>query len=118
MNLNEIRTFVAVARTGSIQGAAKHLHMTQSAVSRLIQRLELDLGTKLFDRQSRPLMLTNDGRIAHEHGERILTATKELSEAFNPDVEPSGTLRIGAAHTLAELMAEHPWIYCGPGFQL
>jgi DNA-binding transcriptional LysR family regulator len=39
LNLNEVRTFVTVARTGSILAAAKQLHMTQSAVSRLVQRL-------------------------------------------------------------------------------
>lgn len=97
-----------VARSGSIQAAARQLHMTQSAVSRLVQRLELDLGATLFDRQTKPLILTHDGRVAFEHGERILDVTKAFSEALSPDAEPSGILRIGTAHVLAELVAERP----------
>lgn len=108
MKLNEIRTFVTVARTGSIQAAAKQLHMTQSAVSRLVQRLELDLGATLFDRQSKPLALTHDGQAALEHGQRVLNATEAFSEALSPSTEPSGVLRFGAAHALAELVAEAP----------
>jgi DNA-binding transcriptional LysR family regulator len=108
VKLNEIRTFVAVARTGSIQGAAQQLHMTQSAVSRLIQRLELDLGATLFDRQTKPLLLTGDGRIALDHCRRILGATDALAEALAPSAAPSGLLRIGTAHALAEIVAERP----------
>jgi DNA-binding transcriptional LysR family regulator len=108
LNLNEIRTFVAVARTGSIQAAAKQLHMTQSAVSRLVQRLELDLGATLFDRQTKPLVLTHDGRVALEHAQRVLNATEAFSDALSPTAAPSGVLRIGTAHVLAELVAEHP----------
>ncbi|WP_074123195.1 LysR family transcriptional regulator [Bradyrhizobium sp. AS23.2] len=71
MKLNEIRTFVTVAQTGSVQAAARQLHMTQSVVSRLVQRLERDLGATLFDRQSKPLALTYDGQSALHHGRRV-----------------------------------------------
>jgi DNA-binding transcriptional LysR family regulator len=108
VKLNEIRTFVTVARTGSIQAAAKQLHMTQSAVSRLVQRLELDVGATLFDRQTKPLSLTHDGRAALERGQRVLHATEAFSEAVSPTAAPSGVLRIGTAHVLAELVAERP----------
>src|SRR6202034_3837020 len=108
VKLNEIRTFVTVARTGSIQAAARQLNMTQSAVSRLVQRLELDLGATLFDRQSKPLALTHDGRVALEYGQRVLHAAEAFSEALSPAALPSGVLRIGAAHVLAELVAERP----------
>ena len=84
MKLNEIRTFVAVARTGSIQAAARQLHMTQSAVSRLVQRLEGDLGATLFDRQTKPLALTHDGQAALDHGQRVLNAAEAFSEALSP----------------------------------
>jgi DNA-binding transcriptional LysR family regulator len=93
MKLNEIRTFVAVAQTGSVQAAADRLHMTQSAVSRLVQRLEMDLGATLFDRHAKPL---------------ILGAAEAFTEALAPDTAPSGVLRIGSAHALAELIAERP----------
>ena len=108
MKLNEIRAFVTVAGTGSIQTASERLHLTQSAVSRLIQRLELELGVSLFDRQTKPLALTADGRIALEHGRCVLTSVEAFSDALAPDAAPSGLLRIGTAHALAELVAEHP----------
>jgi DNA-binding transcriptional LysR family regulator len=82
--------------------------MTQSAVSRLVQRLELDLGTALFDRQTKPLILTHDGRVALEHAQRVMNAAEAFSEALSPTAAPSGVLRIGAAHVLAELVAERP----------
>lgn len=108
MKLNEIRTFVAVARTGSVQAAAKQLHMTQSAVSRLVQRLELDLGATLFDRQTKPLILTHDGQAALEHGRRVLDAAEAFADALSPAASPSGVLRIGTAHAFAEIVAERP----------
>jgi DNA-binding transcriptional LysR family regulator len=108
MKLNEIRTFVTVAQTGSAQAAAKQLNMTQSAVTRLVQRLELDLGATLFDRQTKPLLLTHDGQTALAHGRRILDATEAFADALSPAAAPTGVLRIGTAHALAELVAEKP----------
>lgn len=108
MKLNEIHTFVTVAQTGSVQAAAKQLNMTQSAVSRLVQRLESDLGALLFDRQTKPLALTHDGQAALEHGRRVLNATEAFADALSPTAVPSGILRIGTAHALAELVADRP----------
>jgi DNA-binding transcriptional LysR family regulator len=108
LKLNEIRTFVTVAQTGSVQAAARQLNMTQSAVSRLVQRLELDLGATLFDRQTKPLVLTHDGQAALDHGRRVLNATEAFADALAPAAPPSGVLRIGTAHALAELVAERP----------
>ncbi|HEY0832270.1 MAG TPA: LysR family transcriptional regulator [Azospirillum sp.] len=104
MKLNEIRTFVAVAEARSVQEAAARLHLTQSAVSRLIQRLEADVGATLFDRQSKPLMLTRDGEIALLHGRRVLASVNELAGAFAPGSEPAGVLRLGATHVLARAL--------------
>ncbi|WP_407180854.1 LysR family transcriptional regulator [Bradyrhizobium sp. STM 3562] len=108
MKLNEIRTFVTVAQTGSVQAAARQLHMTQSAVSRLVQRLERDLGATLFDRQTKPLALTHDGQAALHHGRRVLDAAEAFSDALSPAAPPMGVLRIGTAHALAETVAEQP----------
>lgn len=104
MKLNEIRTFVAVAEAQSVQEAAARLHLTQSAVSRLIQRLEADVGATLFDRQSKPLMLTRDGEIALAHGRRVLASVDQLAGAFAKGSEPAGLLRLGATHVLARAL--------------
>ncbi|UGY12601.1 LysR family transcriptional regulator [Bradyrhizobium septentrionale] len=116
MKLNEIRTFVTVAQTGSVQAAARQLHMTQSAVSRLVQRLELDLGATLFDRQTKPLALTHDGQAALDHGRRVLDAAEAFSDALAPTAPPMGVLRIGTAHALAEVVAERPLDQLRSGF--
>ena len=60
-SLKAIRCFEVAARHGSFTLAAAELHVTQGAVSRLIQSLEEDLGTPLFDRQGRTLRLTATG---------------------------------------------------------
>ncbi|WP_349599291.1 LysR family transcriptional regulator [Azospirillum argentinense] len=108
MKLNEIRTFVAVAEAQSVQEAAHRLGLTQSAVSRLIQRLEAELGVSLFDRQTKPLALTRDGEMALAHAHRVLKAADELSDAFAGAAQPQGLLRLGVAHVLTAIAAHHP----------
>ncbi|PWC54773.1 LysR family transcriptional regulator [Azospirillum sp. TSO22-1] len=105
MKLNEIRTFVAVAEAQSVQEAANRLHLTQSAVSRLIQRLEAEVGATLFDRQSKPLALTRDGETALAHARRVLEAVDGLGEAFAGSGQPAGILRLGATHVLSRLLS-------------
>ncbi|MBP2294902.1 LysR family transcriptional regulator [Azospirillum rugosum] len=108
MKLNEIRTFVAVAEAQSVQEAGNRLGLTQSAVSRLIQRLEAELGVALFDRQTKPLVLTRDGEQALAHARRVLQATDDLSDAFAAVTRPRGLLRLGVAHVLTTLTAHQP----------
>lgn len=108
MKLNEIRTFVAVAEAQSVQEAGNRLGLTQSAVSRLIQRLEAELGVALFDRQTKPLALTRDGEQALAHARRVLQATDDLSDAFAAVARPRGLLRLGVAHVLTTLTAHQP----------
>jgi DNA-binding transcriptional LysR family regulator len=108
MKLNEIRTFVAVAEAQSVQEAANRLHVTQSAVSRLIQRLEAEIGATLFDRQTKPLMLTRDGQVALAHARRVLEAVEGLGEVFAGSGQPAGILRLGSSHVLARTIAGEP----------
>ena len=108
MKLNELRTFVAVAEAQSVQEAGNRLGLTQSAVSRLIQRLEAELGVTLFDRQTKPLALTRDGELALAHARRVLKASDDLSDAFAGTAAPRGMLRLGVAHVLTALAAHRP----------
>ena len=105
MKLAEINAFVAVAETRSMQAAAGRLHLTQSAVSRLVQRLEAELGARLFDRETKPLALTPDGERALLSGRRVLDEVDDLREAFTPSAPPSGPLRLGVAHSVAFMLA-------------
>jgi DNA-binding transcriptional LysR family regulator len=116
MKLNEIRTFIAVADAQSVQEAGNRLGLTQSAVSRLIQRLEAELGVVLFDRQTKPLALTRDGELALAHARRILAATSDFADAFAGSAEPRGLLRLGMAHVLTALTTGRPLDELRAGF--
>jgi len=61
MKLNQLRTFVAVADSGGVARAAARLNLTQSAASRQISALEIELGVPLFDRVGRRVQLTSEG---------------------------------------------------------
>ncbi|MBP2299457.1 LysR family transcriptional regulator [Azospirillum picis] len=116
MKLNEIRTFIAVADAQSVQEAGNRLGLTQSAVSRLIQRLEAELGVVLFDRQTKPLALTRDGELALAHARRVLAAAGDFADAFAGAAEPRGLLKLGVAHVLTALAAGRPLDELRAGF--
>ena len=63
MNLHHLRYFLAVARTGGFTPAARQLHVTQPTVSSGIGELERELGVRLFNRDSRQVSLTMEGRM-------------------------------------------------------
>lgn len=66
-NLSAYRIFYAVANTGNISKAAKELYISQPAISKSIQKLEENLGVKLFDRSSRGVTLTPEGELLYAH---------------------------------------------------
>ncbi|MEO5667120.1 MAG: LysR family transcriptional regulator [Bdellovibrionota bacterium] len=118
LNLNELRVFATVFRTGGMTSAAVELHLTQSGVSQHISRLETELGVKLFDRLKRRLYPTPAARELFEacrQGfetlERTLLNIKGGKDAL------VGTLRLGMpqefgasviAPLLGEFATEHP----------
>ena len=65
-NLSLYHIFYVTGKTGSISGAAKELYISQPAVSRAVQKLEHNLNTLLFKRNSRGVALTSDGKILFE----------------------------------------------------
>lgn len=66
-----LRYFLAVARAGSIRGAAEALHVAASAISRQVAELEAALGEPLLERQPRGVVPTEAGRIVAEHAQRL-----------------------------------------------
>lgn len=61
MDLNKLKSFVAIAELGSLTSAASVVNLTQSAVSQQLKELESELDTKLLDRSRRPVALTKEG---------------------------------------------------------
>jgi DNA-binding transcriptional LysR family regulator len=100
MQTQALEVFRAVARHGSITGAARELRFTQSAVSRQIAVLEADLGAVLFDRLARGVALTEEGRCLLPHAEAVLdrlaTARRDLDATRGLG---RGRLRVGAFPT-------------------
>jgi DNA-binding transcriptional LysR family regulator len=97
MELTPLRVFVTVANERSFSRAAEKLGRTQPAVSLALQRLESELGEKLFDRSARDVVLTDAGRTVLEFARRFQNLESELSNAILELRDHSaGTLAIGA----------------------
>ena len=73
MNFHHLRYFHAVAHDGNLTRTAERLHLSQSALSIQIKQLEDRLGHALFERRGRQLHLTEAGRIALDHADRIFS---------------------------------------------
>lgn len=78
MDLRHLKYFVAVAQERSFTRASERLYISQPPLSRQIQQLEDELGLKLFDREARPLALTEAGRFFYARAVRLL---EQLDEA-------------------------------------
>jgi DNA-binding transcriptional LysR family regulator len=96
--IEELRTFLTVSAVGSIQGASRHLPLTQSAITRQIQRLEEELGCVLLDRAVKPPRLTRDGEEVRARGKALIDEVEAFKESFDPVAQPEGLLRLGVAH--------------------
>ena len=96
--IEEPRTFLTVSSVGSIQGASRHLPLTQSAITRQIQRLESELRCTLLDRSVKPPRLTRDGEEVRARGKRLVDEIDAFRTSFDPAAEPEGLLRLGIAH--------------------
>lgn len=98
--LDRLTGLVAFARTaslGSYTAAARVLGISPSAVSKSVQRLEVSLGLRLFNRTTRSMTLTTDGRNLHERALRLLHEVEQIEQsAAASRAEPAGTLKITA----------------------
>ena len=110
MDLKQIRYFVTVVEEGSINQAARKLHMTQPPVSKQMQLLEDELGCPLFLRSTHPLELSQEGKILYERGLNLLAMAKGPVQAVaDCRSTQGGTLRLGLVSSVSELAARQ-WI--------
>ena len=118
MEIRVLRYFLAVAREGTIVGAAKFLHVTQPTLSRQLQDLEEELGQQLFLRSNRTITLTPEGHFLRKRAEEILEIVNRTEGDFNAMGENiGGSVHIGGgeskamrliAETIGELRKEYP----------
>jgi DNA-binding transcriptional LysR family regulator len=84
LDLNQLRTFLAVARHRGHTRAAAHLHVTQSAVSHAVRKLERGLGYPLIESSGRRFALTEQGRHLQQACERIFREVEEVERRLVP----------------------------------
>jgi DNA-binding transcriptional LysR family regulator len=109
MDLRDIKAFVALAETGSINRTALRLNLTQPATTRRVQNFEAAIGgAALLDRSAKPAVLTPVGRQVLAHCRRVLAAVSELEASASGTQEPEGDLRIGIAHGHADVVLSSP----------
>ncbi len=103
MTLNQLRTFLAVAETGSVRAAAEELVVTQAAVSASLGALQKSLALQLLSPEGRGLRLTKAGQEYARYVGKILGLLDEAHRAAASAADPErGELRIGAVTTAAE----------------
>ena len=90
MELRQIHYFMAVAAHQNFSRAAEHVHVSQPSLSVQISGLEQELGTRLFDRLGRKVILTQAGELFRAHAERAL---RELEQAAQVVHELQGAKR-------------------------
>src|SRR5882672_7749516 len=120
IDIDQLRTFIAIAETGSFTRAAEVVFKTQSAVSMQMKRLEERIGRPIFVRDGRASKLTEDGERLLDYARRIVRLNVEALAAFD-DNELSGRVALGvpddyADRYLPEIMARFSRAY--PGVEL
>jgi DNA-binding transcriptional LysR family regulator len=124
MNFYQLTYFKKVAETRSISRAAEELLITQPAVSKQIKSLEEELGTRLFDRIGRKVLLTRAGENLLEHAGRILRSVQEAKTAVHDmSQDCTGELVIGASdhislHRLPDVLKAYIAAYPGVDLKL
>lgn len=97
-----LQVFRQVAELNSFAEAGRRLGLSPPAVSKNVAELEAHLGARLFNRTTRRMALTEEGRIYLEHVVRGLDALTEADQALSPSkAAPSGTLRVSAPMTVS-----------------
>lgn len=112
MDLDAVRTFVAVAESGQFQAAADELGITQQAASKRVATLERGLGVRLFARIARGVRLTVDGQALLPHARELLRAAERARAAVTPGrralrIDVVGR-RIAPSNLLRAFYQQHP----------
>lgn len=119
MDIDELRTFVAVAATGGITSAAHRLGVSKSIVSRRLARLEQELGVQLLVRTTHASGLTEAGATFRDYAARVCSEIDNAKEAIHPWEDVRGRLRVAAplsfgpthfAPVFSEMARRHPQV--------
>lgn len=106
LDLHALRSFVAVAEHGGVTRAAGVVHLTQSAVSMQIKRLEDMLDQSLFERRNRTLVMTSAGEQLLSYAKRMLDLNDEVWSRLT-DQAFEGELTLGVPHDIVYPVIPH-----------
>lgn len=107
MDLRQLRYFVAIADHGNFRAAASAINIAQSALSKHMKQLEAELGGEIFERGARSVVLSESGRLLFDRARYILNQIDNLrAEVSLENREASGTVRLGAPSSLADILYE------------
>ncbi|QXG34746.1 LysR family transcriptional regulator [Pseudomonas viridiflava] len=102
LNLRQLQIFCAVTQHGSTVGAGLAVSLSQSATSAALNELESALGTRLFDRVGKRLVLNDNGHALLPQARQILESAQQIEDSFLlPDAGLNTRLRIGCSSTIA-----------------
>src|SRR5215471_2443265 len=88
LNLDLVRCFVTVVETGGFTRASKRLHLTRSAITHKIKRLEKLLQRRLFVRTIKPLELSAEGEILLTYAPQLLGLSREMVQRAHLRIPP------------------------------
>ncbi len=118
MEIRVLKYFLAVAREGSITGAANSLHLTQPTLTRQLQELEKELGRQLFIRGKHRVTLTPEGMMLRKRAQEIVDLAEKTEAEFHTALDTiSGDVYIGSGETdsmrhvaqiIKEIQTEYP----------
>lgn len=103
VEFRDLEIFQIVAEKGTITEAARELNYVQSNITARIRKLEDELKAPLFNRHSRGMSLTPEGKKLLIYSKKILDLKREMRQAVQTDEEPSGKLEIGTIESVIHL---------------
>lgn len=105
MEFRQLEAFVAVVREGSFTQAAARLNLTQPSLSARIHQLEQQMGTSLFDRNTRPIELSSAGETFFPYAERVLGVLEAGQNAVQvTNTGMGGRISVGAPNSIATFL--------------
>jgi len=101
MNIESLKYFYLIAKAGNISSVAKEVHLSQSALSQQIQRLENDFSKKLLIRSNKGVVLTSLGKIVYKFADNILRTYDKMMVELAEEEKGSVIIKIEACRFIA-----------------
>ena len=102
MNIESLKYFYNIARAGNISSVARDMHISQSALSQQINKLEADLSKTLMERSNKGVSLTPTGQIVYRFAESVLKTYDNMLDDISEYEKENMIIKISACHSIAD----------------